>query len=38
MKKILYLVTFSLLLSACSGEKSDVNVDDVVKSKDLNQK
>ncbi len=37
MKKILYLVTFSLLFSACSGEKSDVNVDDVVKSKDLNQ-
>jgi len=37
MKKILYLAAFSLFLSACSGEKGEVNVDDIVQSKDLNQ-
>lgn len=37
MRKILYLITASLLLSSCSDGKSDVNVDDVVKSKDLKQ-
>ncbi|WP_396151401.1 efflux RND transporter periplasmic adaptor subunit [Flavobacterium sp.] len=37
MKKILYLVTLSLLIISCSGGNSEVNVDEVVKSKDLNK-
>lgn len=37
MKKIIYLATFSLLLISCSGGNKEVNVDEVVKSKDLNK-
>jgi RND family efflux transporter MFP subunit len=37
MKKILYLATLSLLIVSCSGGNSEVNVDKVVKSKDLTQ-
>lgn len=37
MKKIIYLATLSLLLISCSGGNKEVNVDEVVKSKDLNK-
>ncbi|RXR35367.1 efflux RND transporter periplasmic adaptor subunit [Flavobacterium piscinae] len=37
MKKNLYLAALSLLLLSCSGGNKEVNVDEVVKSKDLNQ-
>jgi RND family efflux transporter MFP subunit len=37
MKKVLYLATLSLLLLSCSGGNKEVNVDEVVKSKDLNK-
>lgn len=37
MKKIIYLATFSLLLISCSGGNKEVNVDEVVKSKDLDK-
>lgn len=37
MKKFLYLVTLSLLIISCSGGNSEVNVDEVVKSKDLDK-
>jgi RND family efflux transporter MFP subunit len=37
MKKNLYLAALSLLLLSCSGGNKEVNVDEVVKSKDLNK-
>jgi RND family efflux transporter MFP subunit len=37
MKKVLYLATLSLLFLSCSGGNKEVNVDEVVKSKDLNK-
>jgi membrane fusion protein (multidrug efflux system) len=37
MKKIIYLVILSFLIISCSGENKKINIDEVVKSNDLNK-